>query len=354
VSSYAQYALSRVKVSFRTGGHPIVPDLPDLEAFSKRIPVIITIHQHDGEVIASDLPVGPDVDVTSLLFLCANMLYINPGRSKLFGLYVEFARQHHHHLRGRKSGSGLANFTPVIGGSDGNREMDGVMEVSEVIEEETEEDIHILQNPLASLNISNIPPAPPTHNFDDEVDLEVPPPPMDDTIDDVDDCPPPPSDLTIELPLPPPLTEDWLDEKSDPATPSTMSIATTSISMGSELREVDESEMISAPEYITLLMGDDSFVGDLYSKDNPCRHGWPTKFIFKRKIIYPGGDPPDDMELEDEIENLQAITFSQVSNDVLSGRLIIYEEDKVVSLATLHLVFIISFFLNNILFVMVR
>lgn len=90
-SDYARFSLRNIDAI----ANNVIPDLvgeaptiDEIQAYSKRPPVLATVSIIDGGIIVSELPVPPDVTVGTLVEMCIGFVGFKDPRATSFGLFV--------------------------------------------------------------------------------------------------------------------------------------------------------------------------------------------------------------------------------------------------------------------------
>ncbi len=86
---YSKYCLHTVEgmMSSRTS-EGIVPTLEEIQAYKERPPILASIELVNGAYLTEDLPVAPDLNIKSVLEICAHFGGLQSARTDIMGLFV--------------------------------------------------------------------------------------------------------------------------------------------------------------------------------------------------------------------------------------------------------------------------
>lgn len=89
VVEYATYCLRVLEAALSNGdGTGFIPSVEEIQAYKERPPVLATIYLVDSSVIAEDLPVTPDLNVSKIMEMCVGWLDLRDVRISSLGMFV--------------------------------------------------------------------------------------------------------------------------------------------------------------------------------------------------------------------------------------------------------------------------
>jgi myosin heavy subunit len=90
VVDYAKYCTRALEGTLASGDNiaGYVPNEDEIQAFKERPPILANVFLPDGNLVAENLPIPPDVNVSKILTLCIGLLDLNDPRVDMMGIFV--------------------------------------------------------------------------------------------------------------------------------------------------------------------------------------------------------------------------------------------------------------------------
>jgi hypothetical protein len=83
---HADFVLRRLDGMMSSGASGFVPTIEEIQAYRYRPPTLAEIQMIDGSVLASEMPVSPDLDMGDLLDMCAHFVELPETLATRFAL----------------------------------------------------------------------------------------------------------------------------------------------------------------------------------------------------------------------------------------------------------------------------